>query len=84
MTTSPKWGGMRDMTFNEYMRGRCEAEIAKLIGGCTEHAVRKWRYGERRPDADTMLRIEVITEGQVTLRDWVKLPPDAKPSQKVA
>lgn len=74
MQSSPYWGGMLDMTFNEFMRGKSEPDIAERIG-CSIHAVRKYRYGERRPDADTMLRIEQVTEGQVTLRDWAKARP---------
>jgi hypothetical protein len=37
---------------------------------CTAYAVKKWKYGERRPDADRMIRIEEISGGKVSLRDW--------------
>jgi hypothetical protein len=37
---------------------------------CTEYAVKKWKYGERTPGADTIIRIETITHSNVRLRDW--------------
>lgn len=37
---------------------------------CSVYAVKKWKYGERVPDAGRILRIEAITEGLVALRDW--------------
>ncbi|MCJ2129194.1 helix-turn-helix domain-containing protein [Methylobacterium sp. E-045] len=46
--------------------------FAALIGDCTGHAVKKWKYGEREPDAGTMMKIEDLTEGKVTVRDWAE------------
>lgn len=37
---------------------------------CTVHAVKKWKYRERMPPADKIVRIEDITKKRVTLRDW--------------
>lgn len=67
------------MKLLEYMREEKlgDAELADKINAtlpsdmhCTAFAVRKWKYGERRPDADRMIRIEEITGGKVGLRDW--------------
>lgn len=67
------------MRLIEYMRqeGLSDAAFAARFNDampkrqrCGEHAVKKWKYGERRPDADGILRIETITAGAVTLRDW--------------
>ena len=44
--------------------------FALLIGGITKHAVKKWRYRERVPDPVRLIRIEDVTKGAVTLRDW--------------
>jgi DNA-binding transcriptional regulator YdaS (Cro superfamily) len=70
------------MKLLDYMRqeGVDDAAMAAAIGDCSDHAVRKWKYGERRPDADRMLRIQEITSGKVTLRDWAR----AEPAQAVA
>lgn len=46
--------------------------FAERVGGCTGHAVKKWKYGEREPDAVTIIRIEEITGGRVTVRDWAE------------
>lgn len=46
--------------------------FAALVGGCTAAAVRKWKYGERQPTPATIVKIETITGGQVTLRDLVR------------
>lgn len=48
-----------------------DEELAEQIGKCTAHAVKKWKYNERRPNADIIFRIKQISEGQVTLEDWV-------------
>ena len=61
------------MRLLEYLQ---EAQIgdetfAALVGGVSRHAVKKWKYGERKPEADRIIRIEDITEGKVTLRDWL-------------
>lgn len=47
-----------------------DAQMARRIGKCSEHAVKKWKYRERMPDAARIVRIEKITNGQVGLLDW--------------
>jgi hypothetical protein len=42
---------------------------------CSAFAVKKWKYRERRPDADGIIRIENITKGAVALRDWASDEP---------
>lgn len=44
--------------------------FASRLGDCSGHAVKKWKYGEREPDAVTIARIERVTHGAVSLRDW--------------
>lgn len=60
------------MKLIDYMRreGIDDDAMAKQIGQCTGHAVKKWKYGERVPDANRILRIERITNRKVRLRDW--------------
>jgi DNA-binding transcriptional regulator YdaS (Cro superfamily) len=60
------------MKLLDYMRRQelDDETLARRIGDCTAHAVKKWKYGERRPDADRILKIQKITGGHVTLRDW--------------
>lgn len=48
--------------------------FAELVGDCTAHAVKKWKYGERQPPGDKIIRIEDVTRGDVTLRDLVAVP----------
>jgi hypothetical protein len=67
------------MLLIEYMRreGLGDAEFAAAFNAGLPadrrrgaRAVRKWKYGERRPDPDGIIRIEAITGGAVVLRDW--------------
>jgi DNA-binding transcriptional regulator YdaS (Cro superfamily) len=69
------------MRLLEFMRKAVltDEAMAALIGDCSPHAVRKWKYGEREPDAATMVRIETVTDGKVTLRDWVRDLPAEEP-----
>lgn len=69
------------MKLLDWMRreGIDDEGFAKLIGDCTASAVKKWKYGERQPPADRVLRIEEITNREVTLRDLVD-PAEAKAS----
>jgi hypothetical protein len=56
-------------------------DFAKLVGDCTGHAVKKWKYGERQPPGDKIIRIEEVTNRAVTLRDLVAMPDaPAEPS----
>lgn len=61
------------MTLSEFMaeQGLADAEMAVLIGDCSDHAVKKWRYGERLPRGDQMRRIYAVTDGAVTPNDFV-------------
>ena len=63
---------MFPMKLIDYMRREKldDEAMARLIGKCTGHAVKKWKYGERVPDAMRILRIEQVTHGRVRLRDW--------------
>lgn len=62
--------------------GLDDAAMAAEIGNCGAYAVRKWKYGERRPRPHTILRIQEITKGAVTLQDFLppSLVPDPSPS----
>ena len=61
------------MTLRDFLKAKRlkDHEFAYLLGGCSAHAVKKWKYGEREPDASTILKIEETTGGLVTLKDWV-------------
>ena len=60
------------MKLLDYMRVEDldDEAMAGRIGGCSAHAVKKWKYGERSPDPDRIIRIEEVTGGKVGLRDW--------------
>lgn len=44
---------------------------AKVGGGVTPRAVRKWKYGETNPRLPELIRIEDATSGDVTGRDFL-------------
>jgi DNA-binding transcriptional regulator YdaS (Cro superfamily) len=44
-------------------------EMADRIGGVTVEAVKLWAAGNRMPETRNVLRIEAVTDGQVTVRD---------------
>lgn len=56
--------------------------MAERIGDCSASAVKKWKYGERSPDADRIIRIEEVTDGAVGLKDWAA--ENFPPAQAVA
>lgn len=61
-----------------------DATFAEMIGGVSEHAVRKWRYRERMPRVEELRRIFSITNGAVTPNDFVgiaSLPTTPEPAQ---
>lgn len=60
------------MKLLDYMRRENidDEALAAQVGSVTAYAVKKWKYGERVPDALTIVRLEEITGGEVTLRDW--------------
>lgn len=75
------------MKLLDYMRreGLDDAAMAARINEglpveahCTGYAVKKWKYGERQAPADKIMRIEEVTNGEVTLRDMVE-PAEARP-----
>jgi transcriptional regulator with XRE-family HTH domain len=64
------------MRFDEWMtetRTR-NAEFGRRLGTSGE-TIRRYRTGEREPDADTMKNIFDATDGQVTPNDWVGVGP---------
>lgn len=61
-----------------------DAAMAERIGDCTEHAVKKWKYGERSPDPNRIARIEHVTGGEVSFPDWVTLAPSSAPDPEPA
>lgn len=65
------------MTLAEYMKanGLDDEAMAAQIGDCSPSAVKKWRYRERQPRADTMVRIQEISAGQVAITDWFPAVP---------
>ena len=58
--------------------------FAKMVGGVGRHAVKKWRYGERVPDAARIARVEDVTGGSVSLGDWHDASAVAVPTPAVA
>lgn len=69
------WGILSTMTLHEYMNGQSitDADMAVKLG-CSEGAVKKWRYRERTPRPDQLRRIFEITEGAVTANDFMAPP----------
>lgn len=61
------------MTLSAYMalRQLDDIDMALLIGGCQESAVRKWRAGIRVPRPKHLRRIMEVTEGAVTPADFI-------------
>ena len=66
------------MRLLEWMRRESltDEQVAALVneGLPTERqirgrAVRKWKYGESEPPRDKIIRLEEITNGEVTVRD---------------
>jgi DNA-binding transcriptional regulator YdaS (Cro superfamily) len=48
---------------------RTHAELADAIGNVTAEAVRLWAAGNRMPDTKNVVRIEAVTNGEVTVSD---------------
>lgn len=74
------------MLLAEYMKasGLEDEEFANHVGGCSAHAVKKWRYRERVPRPDQMRRIAEITDGQVTPNDFVLSAPSIPTPERAA
>jgi len=62
----PIVGNIRGMTLKQYLadNGISLTQFGHSLG-VSEHAVRKWVYGQRTPDAQMALAIERLTEGAV-------------------
>ena len=82
------------MKLLDYMRDRNidDEAMAEIIGDCSSYAVKKWKYGERSPNANRIIRIEEVTNGLVGLHDWSRSEgrviasdfPSADPPRKPA
>lgn len=70
----PTMGNKRIMTLKQYI---ADNGISLTQFGCSlgvsEHAVRKWIYGQRRPDLEMMLKIQESTAGTVAVADWARV-----------
>lgn len=60
------------MNLSDFMRLKeiSDQEMATQVG-CSEFAVRKWKYGERVPRGAALARIVEVTEGAVTANDFL-------------
>lgn len=56
--------------------------MASRVGGVTRHAVKKWMYGERMPRPEQIAAIAKITNGKVTLADWIEQAAERAASRK--
>jgi transcriptional regulator with XRE-family HTH domain len=67
-------GNKRIMTLKQYLtdNGISLTQFGYNVG-VSEHAVRKWIYGQRRPDLEMMLKIEESTSGNVAVADWARV-----------
>jgi len=59
-----------------------DAEFAVLIGK-DRSLVNRLRRGDVRPTLDVAAKIEVVTEGEVTMQAWVETPAP-EPSAEAA
>lgn len=61
------------MLFREYMERSAltDEAMAGRLGGCTAHAVKKWRYRERVPRPAMLRRIAEVTSGAVSASDFL-------------
>ncbi len=70
------------MNLLTYMKAQAmsDEEMAEKIGcEATARAVRNWKYGDRTPSVTVIVRIEEVTAGAVTVRDFI---PDSAPRPK--
>ena len=67
----PIVGNLPFMTLRDYIKSG-NSDIGKMAEalGVSEHAVRKWYYGQRAPRLKTMLQIERITGGKVKVASF--------------
>ena len=69
------------MKLLDYMKANniSDEEFAVRMGGSlSPSAIRKWKYDERMPRLPEVVRIEELTDGAVTARDF--LPDQQAPS----
>jgi transcriptional regulator with XRE-family HTH domain len=61
------------MKLAEFMRrkGLSDQDMSALIGAVSESAVRKWKYGERTPRSEVLIRIREATGGEVSADDFL-------------
>jgi transcriptional regulator with XRE-family HTH domain len=62
------------MKLLQYLKDRklSDEEFAEMVGGsATARAVRKWKYGETSPRIPELVRVEEVTGGAVTARDFL-------------
>lgn len=66
------------MTLFDYMakRSLTDDQMARLLGDCSPGAVKKWRYRERIPRPEFLIRIKEATKGKVTLEDFMREPAE--------
>jgi transcriptional regulator with XRE-family HTH domain len=55
------------------MRNWSPAELARRLG-VHRNSVHRYLRGDRRPDWEVLERLEVLTKGRVTARDFVTKP----------
>jgi hypothetical protein len=71
------------MKLIDYMRSNDldDEAMAGRVGIVTAHAIRKLKYGERKPSLAVAVKIEEVTAGAVPAAHWVR---ETAPSQQVA
>ena len=69
----PTVGKYAGMTLKEYIKaGHATITQIGLSVGVSEHAVRKWVYGQREPDIETAIKLSEITGGAVTVAELAR------------
>jgi len=70
------------MKLSDYMRANrlTNAAFAEIIGSVGPSAVRKWRYGERYPRIEELVKIQQVTKGKVTPADFVRSEQERRAS----
>lgn len=67
------------MLLSDYMKQNDldDASMAALVGECSPSAIKKWKYGERTPRPEQMVRIIEATRGKVDANDFLPVPEQA-------
>ena len=58
------------MTFGEWMEGRSQSDLARVLG-TSRRAVNNWMMGRSRPTLYYALAIRVLSGGRVGVEDWL-------------